>query len=143
MRLNHLDILEQCFRDKIFGYNKEDVDTFLDLVAEDFKEILEELDLLKKKMGHENTDTFSKQATSKNADSKNEPEKITSDIIREKAKRIINAAREQANQHKKKSEDELSILKKEIQKIKQEKHKLIEAIKLSAKESLAGLERSK
>ena len=25
MRLNHLDILEQCFRNKLFGYNKEDV----------------------------------------------------------------------------------------------------------------------
>ena len=50
MRFNHLDILEQCFRDKFFGYNKEDVDTFLHLVAEDFKEITEELDLLKKEI---------------------------------------------------------------------------------------------
>jgi len=45
MRLNHLDILEQCFRDKIFGYNKEDVDTFLHLVAEDFKEIIEDVNI--------------------------------------------------------------------------------------------------
>ena len=50
MRFNHLDILEQCFRDKLFGYNKEDVDSFLHLVAEDFKEMAEELDQLKKKI---------------------------------------------------------------------------------------------
>ena len=47
MKLNYLDILEQCFRNKIFGYNKEDVDTFLHLIAEDFKELYEELELLK------------------------------------------------------------------------------------------------
>ena len=50
MKLNYLDILEQCFRNTIFGYNKEDVDTFLHLVAEDFKEISEELELLKKEI---------------------------------------------------------------------------------------------
>ena len=47
MKLNYLDILEQCFRNKIFGYNKDDVDTFLHLVADDFKELYEELELLK------------------------------------------------------------------------------------------------
>jgi len=130
MRLNHLDILEQCFRDKIFGYNKEDVDTFLHLVAEDFKEITEELDLLKKQ-------------TDKEGERKNESEKITPDTIKEKAKRIINAARDQANQHKKKAEDELSNLKKEIEKIKREKRKIIETIKVSAQESLAEQEKRK
>ena len=130
MRLNHLDILEQCFRDKIFGYNKEDVDTFLHLVAEDFKEITEELDLLKKQ-------------TDKEGERKNESEKITPDIIKEKAKRIINAAREHANQHKKKAEGELSNLKKEIEKIKREKRKIIEKIKVSAQESLAEQEKRK
>jgi len=145
MRLNHLDILEQCFRDKIFGYNKEDVDTFLHLVAEDFKEIIEELDLLKTKIDQENknTDALNEQATHKNGERQKEPKKITSDITQEKAKRIINAAREQAKKHTKKAEDELSTLKKEIEKIKQEKIKLIEAIKVSAIKSLASHKRSK
>ena len=142
MRLNHLDILEQCFRDKIFGYNKGDVDTFLHLVAEDFKEIIEELDLLKTKIDQKNKNTdefdeFNEQATHKKGERQKEPEKITSNITQEKAKRIINAAREQANKHTKKAEDELSTLKKEIEKIKQEKIKLIEAIKVSAIKSLA------
>ena len=137
MRLNHLDILEQCFRDKIFGYNKEDVDTFMHLVAEDFKEITEELDLLKKETDkkNKNTEKFNGQETHNAGERKNEFEKITPDIIKEKAKRIINAAREHANQHKKKAEHELSNLKREIEKIRQEKKALIDAIKMSAQKS--------
>ena len=145
MRLNHLDILEQCFRDKIFGYNKEDVDTFLHLVAEDFREVTEELDLLKKEIDKKNKDIagFNGQKIHKERERKNEFEEITPDIIKEKAKRIINAARDHANQHKKKAEHELSNLKREIEKIKQEKKKLIETIKVSAQESLAGQEKRK
>ena len=145
MRLNHLDILEQCFRDKIFGYNKEDVDTFLHLVAEDFREVTEELDLLKKEIDKKNKNIaeFNEQKTHKEGERENEFEEITPDIIKEKAKRIINAARDHANQHKKKAEQELSNLKREIEKIKQEKKKLIETIKVSAQESLAGQEKRK
>ena len=43
MRLTYLDILEQCFHDKFRGYNKQEVDTFLHLVADDFKSITEDL----------------------------------------------------------------------------------------------------
>ena len=43
MRLTYLDILEQCFHDKFRGYNKQEVDTFLHLVADDFKSIAEDL----------------------------------------------------------------------------------------------------
>mgnify|MGYP006416052483 FL=1 len=145
MRLNHLDILEQCFRDKIFGYNKEDVDTFLHLVAEDFREVTEELDLLKKEIdkNNKNIAEFNVQKTHKEGERENEFEEITPDIIKEKAKRIINAARDHANQHKKRAEHELSNLKREIEKIKQEKKKLIETIKVSAQESLAGQEKRK
>lgn len=145
MRLNHLDILEQCFRDKIFGYNKEDVDAFLHLVAEDFKEVIEELDLLKKEIDKKNKNIaeFNGKKTHKEGERENEFEEITPDIIKEKAKRIINAARDHANQHKKKAEHELSNLKREIEKIKQEKKKLIETIKVSAQESLAGQEKRK
>ena len=57
---------------------------------------------------------------------------ITPDIIKEKAKRIINAAREHANQQKKKAEQELSSLKKEIHRIKQEKINLAEVVKTNS-----------
>ena len=43
MRLTYLDILEQCFHDKFRGYNKQEVDTFLHLVADDFKSMSEDI----------------------------------------------------------------------------------------------------
>ena len=43
MRLSYLDILEQCFHDKFRGYNKQEVDTFLRLIADDFKSMVEEI----------------------------------------------------------------------------------------------------
>ena len=123
MRLNHLDILEQCFRNKLFGYNKEDVDTFLNLVASDFKEISEALELLNIELDHANQaiENLKEEARHKTNQANDKTQKITPDIIREKAKRIINTAREHASQHKRKAEKELSILKREINKMKNEK----------------------
>ena len=104
MRLNHLDILEQCFRDKFFGYSKEDVDSFLHLVADDFKEMAQELDLLKKKNDQKNQAANKvKEEGHKSETTKNRPIEITPEIIKEKAKKIISAARDRANQHKKKA----------------------------------------
>ena len=122
MRLNYLDILEQCFRNKLFGYNKEDVDTFLHLVADDFKEIAEELELLKKKLAQNNQtiEKLKEDATQQSRKTGGDALNITPDIMRKKAKRIINVAREHASQHKRKAEQELSALKREINKIKQE-----------------------
>ena len=136
MRLNYLDILEQCFRNKLFGYNKEDVDTFLHLVADDFKEMAEELELLNKKISEDNQtiEKLKGDAVQSSKKIKDEVENITPDVIREKAKRIINAAREHANQHKKKAEKELAVLKREINKIKQEKISLAEIDKSNAQE---------
>ncbi len=139
MRLNHLDILEQCFRDKLRGYNKEDVDTFLHLIADDFKEMGEEIELLNKKLAKRDR-TIAKlkqEAEAKPYAANPENLSITPDMIKEKAKRIINVAREHADQHKKKAEQELSSLKNEINKIKKEKKNLIENIKLSAQKHLA------
>ena len=123
MRLNHLDILEQCFRNKLFGYNKEDVDTFLHLVADDFKEISEELELLNIELDQANQtiESLKEEAKHKSKQTSDKTQKITPDIIREKAKHIINTAREHASQHKRKAEKELSILKREINKMKNEK----------------------
>ena len=131
MKLNYLDVLEQCFRNKIFGYNKEDVDTFLHLVAEDFKELYEELELLKIEIAKKDKDIerINKEASHKQEETKTETSKITPDIIKEKAKRIINAAREIADQHKKKAAHKLSSLKKEIEKLKEEQKSLIETQK--------------
>ena len=139
MRFNHLDILEQCFRNKLCGYNKEDVDTFLHLVADDFKEMTEELELLNKNLAWSNQaiEKLKAEATQNLKEAKGEAHNITPDIIKEKAKRIINAAREHANKHKKKAEQELSSLKKEIHKIKQEKINLAQVVKTNSERHIS------
>ena len=128
MILTHLDILEQCFRDKFRGYNKDEVDTFLHLVADDFKEMAEEIEQLNKKLGQK--DRVIKQL-------QEEGPTLAPEMIKEKAMRIINVAREHADQHRKKAEKELSILKSDILKIKREKKNLIETMKSTALEHLA------
>jgi cell division initiation protein len=139
MRLNHLDILEQCFRNKFRGYNKEDVDTFLHLIADDFKEMAEEIELLNKKLAQRDRSIakLREETSKKPSATKTENLTITPDMIKEKAKRIINVAREHADRHKKKAEQELSTLKDEINQIKLKKKNLIENIKSSAQEHLA------
>ena len=128
MRLTYLDILEQCFRDKFRGYNKDEVDTFLHLVADDFKEMAEEIKQLNKKL--EQKDRVIKQL-------QEEGPTLAPEMIKEKAMRIINVAREHADQHRKKTEEELSTLKNDILKMKREKKNLIEAMKSTALEHLA------
>ena len=128
MRLTYLDILEQCFRDKFRGYNKDEVDTFLHLVADDFKEMAEEIKQLNKKL--EQKDRVIKQL-------QEEGPTLAPEMIKEKTMRIINVAREHADQHRKKTEEELSTLKNDILKMKREKKNLIEAMKSTALEHLA------
>ena len=137
MRLNHLDILEQCFRDKFRGYNKQEVDMFLHLVADDFKEMSEEIENLKKKIKHKNDvikDLKSQSGTGSQNDSADP--KITQEILKDKARQVIREVREQAEIHKKKAQQELSGLKKEIYKLTHKKSSLIQNIKKSALEHL-------
>ena len=94
MRLSYLDILEQCFHDKFRGYNKQEVDTFLHLIADDFKSMAEEIkekDLLIKKL---------RDSNNKSESGDNPLSQITPEMLKEKAKKIINAAKEKAEQHR-------------------------------------------
>ncbi len=129
MRLNHLDILEQCFRDKFRGYNKQEVDTFLHLVADDFKEMSEEIGQLKKEIER------LKNQNPADSEANGNPQ-ITPELLKDKARQIIRMAREQAESHKKRAEQELGALKKDIHKLTQEKSSLIQNIKKSALDHL-------
>ena len=181
MRLNHLDILEQCFRDKLRGYSKQEVDTFLHLVADDFKEMTEEIELLTKKLAHkekiikELQETREKLEENKKAVSEppaktleeikqlkkqvaekdqlirelKETQKanrndggqtqITPEMLKEKARRIINVARDHADQFTQKAEQKLSSLKQDISKLQLEKKNLLEVIKNTAQNHLEKL----
>jgi cell division initiation protein len=135
MRLNHLDILEQCFRDKFRGYNKQEVDMFLHLVADDFKEMSEEIERLKIKIA-ENDDLIEDLKNQSQAGSENvsEGSGITPEALKDKARQVMREVTEQADLQKKKALQELSGLKKEIEKLSRDKSSLIDNIKKSALE---------
>ena len=124
MRLSYLDILEQCFHDKFRGYNKQEVDTFLRLIADDFKSMIEEIK--------------DKDSEIKNLRSalKSQPAEKDTSIALEKAKKIINAAKNQAEQHRKESMKELEQLIQDIEELKKQKSILMKNIKSTATEHL-------
>ena len=124
MRLSYLDILEQCFHDKFRGYNKQEVDTFLRLIADDFKSMVEEIK--------------DKDYEIKNLRSalKSQPAEKDTSIALEKAKKIVNAAKNQAEQHRKESMKELEQLIQDIEELKKQKSTLIKNIKSTATEHL-------
>lgn len=124
MRLTHLDILEQCFHDKFRGYNKQEVDTFLRLIADDFKSMVEEI---------KDKDSEIKKLRS---GMKSRPAEIDTSIEMEKAKEIVNAAKNQVEEHRKESMKELEQLIQDIEELKKQKSTLIKNIKSTATEHL-------
>ena len=130
MRLSYLDILEQCFHDKFRGYNKQEVDTFLHLIADDFKSMAEEIkakDLFIKKL----QDTNNQSGTGNNPLAQ-----LTPEILKEKAKKIINTAKEKAEQHRQEAIKEVEGLIQDIEKLKKQKSSLMNNIKSTAKDHL-------
>ena len=124
MRLTYLDILEQCFHDKFRGYNKQEVDTFLRLIADDFKSMVEEI----KDKDYEIKNLRSTM--------KSRPEEIDTSIATEKAKKIVNAAKNQVEELRKESMKELEQLIQDIEELKKQKSILMKNIKSTATEHL-------
>ena len=124
MRLTYLDILEQCFHDKFRGYNKQEVDTFLRLIADDFKSMVEEI---------KDKDSEIKKLRS---GMKSRPAEIDTSIATEKAKEIVSAAKNQVEEHRQESMKELEKLIQDIEELKKQKSTLMKNIKSTATEHL-------
>ena len=178
MRLTYLDILEQCFHDKFRGYNKQEVDTFLHLVADDFKsmaedikgkeqqiglkneeirelqqtrnelaqqqsetttspEVEEELRALRKELEEKNNLIQQMETAAKNQSNSNGAfSQLTPEMLKEKAKKIINIAKQHAQQHKASAAKELDSLQIDIQKLQLQKQQLTDNIRTTAVEHL-------
>jgi cell division initiation protein len=178
MRLTFLDILEQCFHDKFRGYNKQEVDTFLHLVADDFKsmaedikckdrqtdlkneelrelqqskdelaqqqsetttspEIEEELRALRKELEEKNQLIQQMETAAENQSNGNGAfSQLTPEMLKEKAKKIINTAKQHAEQHKASAAKELDSLQMDIQKLQLQKQQLMDNIRTTAVEHL-------
>ena len=175
MRLSYLDILEQCFHDKFRGYNKQEVDTFLHLVADDFKSMAEDIkgkdrqtDLkneeirelqqsqdelaqqqsetttspeveeeLRKELEEKNKLIQQMETAAENQSNRNGAfSQLTPEMLKEKAKKIINIAKQHAEQHKASAAKELDSLQIDIQKLQLQKQQLMENIRTTAVEHL-------
>ena len=175
MRLTYLDILEQCFHDKFRGYNKQEVDTFLHLVADDFKSMAEDIkgkdrqtDLkneeirelqqsqdelaqqqsetttspeveeeLRKELEEKNKLIQQMETAAKNQSNGNGAfSQLTPEMLKEKAKKIINIAKQHAEQHKAIAAKELDSLQIDIQKLQLQKQQLMDNIRTTAVEHL-------
>jgi DivIVA domain-containing protein len=174
MRLTYLDILEQCFHDKFRGYNKQEVDTFLHLVADDFKamakdlkdkdrqidfkneeikelkqsldelsqlatktspEVEKELHALRKELAEKNQ-LIAELKKSDRSNGNSAFSHLTPEMLKEKAKKIINTAKQHAEQHKTNAAKELDSLQEEIRKLQQQKQQLMNNIRATAVEHL-------
>ena len=178
MRLTYLDILEQCFHDKFRGYNKQEVDTFLHLVANDFKsmsqdlkdkdrqidfkneeikelkqnldelpqlepetktspEVEEELQALRKELAEKDQliDEM-KKANEGPSNGNGAFSQLTPEMLKEKAKKIINTAKQHAEQNRATAAKELVSLHQEIQKLQKQKQQLTDNIRATAVEHL-------
>ena len=177
MRLSYLDILEQCFHDKFRGYNKQEVDTFLHLVADDFKSMTEEIKEKEKLISEKNEEIKEIQAELESrilkkdstipteieeelADLRNQAEEknliikemqvsqsssqnednpfsqLTPEMLKKKAKKIINAAKDQAEQYRQNATKEMELLTQDVEKLKEQKKTLMANIKSTAIEHL-------
>ena len=175
MRLTYLDILEQCFHDKFRGYNKQEVDTFLHLVADDFKSMAEDIkgkdrqtDLkneeirelqqsqnelaqqqpetttspevegeLRKQLEEKNKLIQQMKTAAENQSNRNGAfSQLTPEMLKEKAKKIINIAKQHAEQHKASAAKELDSLQIDIQKLQLQKQQLMDNIRTTAVEHL-------
>ena len=135
MRFSHLDILEQCFREKFRGYNKQEVDTFLQLVAYDFKDMDDENQRLKEELEQYKGRINQLQ---KNGNSNGNYNAFLGKV-KEKATKIVTLAKEQAEHHRRKSMEEIGHYQEEVKKLKQEKDHLLENIMSSAQGYLDSL----
>lgn len=145
MRLTHLDILEQCFHDKFRGYNKEEVDTFLHLVADDYKEMDEEIDQLKSQLaGKERLLNQSKKLNAEKNKLSGQVKVVdlTPEFIKKRANNILSTAREQTENHIIKGQEELADLQRDIRKLREERESLMRNIKMRARSYIESLRNS-
>lgn len=123
MRLTPLDITNQQFKSSLKGYSKSEVDEFLEKVAKDYEEILQENQEFKEKIlileeklkeykSKENTLQSSLILAEKTAQQRIESAKNEAELIIKKAELEAEKIKEELSQNLKKLKEELEELKK-------------------------------
>ncbi len=133
MRLDYDSILQQTFKKSLRGYSKEEVRDFLQLVANDFKDMKRDLKRLQEAL--EEKDRRIRELTAENTAGKTRQASNQENwraSLQEKARQFVNQARSQADRHKQKVEAEVSHLREDIRRLKKEKQHLTDNLKTAA-----------
>lgn len=130
MRLDYYGILEQTFKDKFRGYDPEEVQTFLRLLANDFKEMEEEIKQLQKELEAKDQQNKTYQDSLERTHEKTLADfEFAPEALKEKARKFLRLAQEQATRYKKKVEKEVALLRQEIKILREEKQHLKKNLK--------------
>lgn len=133
MRLDYDSILQQTFKKSLRGYSKEEIRDFLQLVANDFKDMKRDLKRLQEAL--EEKDRRIRELTAENTAGKTRQASHQENwraSLQEKARQFVNQARSQADRHKQKVEAEVSHLQEDILRLKKEKQHLTDNLKTAA-----------
>ena len=134
MRLSPLDVRQQQFTVKMFrGFDPQEVDAFLEDVAEDYETVLRENALLKEQLGdHEERARNVTEAEKTLKDTLMTTQRVA-DEMRESAKREAQLVLREASLHGEKLMDEARAeeakLRTEIQALKRERRQLVEELR--------------
>ena len=147
MRFNYLDILEQYFHNKFRGHNKQEAGTFLQMISDDFKDMFEEAEQLKKESDKKSHQINRLEEHLKTLESKtgNRYQEILEQLpdIRQKSQHILKQAQNQARFKYKYEEKELNRIREEIKLLKGKRVDLLENIQTGAKTYLESLYKKK
>ena len=127
MRLDYDSIQQQTFKKSLRGYSREEVRDFLQLVANDFKDMKRDLKRLQEALDEK--DRGIRALTAENATGKTRQASHQENwraSLQEKARQLVSQARSQADRHKQKVEAEVSHLQKDIRRLKKEKQQLVD-----------------
>ena len=134
MKLDHETILAQTFKKSLSGYNKEEVQDFLKIVAKDFKEMKRDLTRLREELNLK--DKQVRELDEALSSGKGQPASNFESFrasLQEKARKFVNQARDEADRHRQKVEAEVNHLRSDISRLKAERQHLIDNLKAATK----------
>jgi len=125
MRIDHESILKQTFLKRFMGYDRNDVDTYLQILAKDFKEMENELEQLQRENAQKNELIRKLRTEVQAAASAPEPKTKTVDEKMEATRDLISKTRTQTAEQQSKVKTEVQALKNDIQRLKEDPLMLI------------------
>ncbi len=129
MRIDHESILKQTFLKRLRGYDTNDVDTYLQILAKDFKEMENELQQLQREVELKN-DLIRKLRTEvKAAVPPAEPKAPKVEKSMEATQERVDKTRALTAERQSKVKSEVQQLKNDIQQLKNDKKKFLDDLR--------------